>query len=121
MFAQANARSRKAYTNMKSIHLAVIAATLAVVSACNREEPSNNQTQGEQPGQIYSGTGTVQSISGIQVAIAHGPISSIGWPAMTMTFTVPPGMAQGVQTGNKVDFSFRHDGSAYVLTSLHKL
>ncbi|HEY1143042.1 MAG TPA: copper-binding protein [Sphingomicrobium sp.] len=66
---------------------------------------------------VYSGTGTVTSIAGEQVAIAHGPIAGIGWPAMTMTFTVPPAGAGGMKVGEKVDFSFRKEGSAYVLTS----
>ena len=71
--------------------------------------------------QVYSGTGTVKSINGGQVPIAHGPISAIAWPAMTMTFTAPSGMASGVSVGDEVDFSFRKSGSAYVLTSLKRL
>lgn len=68
--------------------------------------------------QIYSGNGTVQSIAGDKVTIAHGPIESIGWPAMTMAFTSTPGMAESVQPGAQVDFSFRQDGGAFVLTAL---
>lgn len=67
---------------------------------------------------VYSGTGRVQSIKGDQVAIAHGPIQGIGWPAMTMTFTAPPDIAAGVKVGAQVGFSFRKNGSAYVLTSV---
>ena len=68
--------------------------------------------------EVYSGSGTVQSIAADKVTIAHGPIEGIGWPAMTMTFTAPPGMVEGVKAGTQVDFSFRQDGGAYVLTSL---
>ena len=68
--------------------------------------------------EVYSGTGTIESVAGNKVTIAHGPIQGIGWPAMTMTFTAPPGMAEGVQAKSQVDFSFRQDGGAYVLTSL---
>jgi Cu(I)/Ag(I) efflux system protein CusF len=67
---------------------------------------------------VYSGTGEVQSIAGDKVTIAHGPIEDIGWPAMTMTFTAPPGLAEDLQAGRQVDFSFRQDGRTYVLTSL---
>lgn len=67
---------------------------------------------------VYSGAGTVKSITGNQMAIAHGPIAGIGWPAMTMTFTAPPNLVGGVKVGDKVDFSFRQNGSAYVLTSV---
>ena len=68
--------------------------------------------------QVYSGTGIVKSITGDQVAIAHGPIAGIGWPAMTMTFTAPPDIARNAKAGAKVDFSFQKSGNAYVLTSV---
>lgn len=103
------------------------ALTLALVlAACGeKQNPApENQTgasagpQTSETSQVYSGTGTVQSVSGDQVAIAHGPIQGIGWPAMTMTFTAPPDIAPNVKVGSKVDFSFRKEGSAYVLTSV---
>ena len=108
---------------MNKIHFIALAATFAAVSACNSQAPVTgnsavNEAAAEQSSQVYSGTGTVQSITGDQVAIAHGPISGIGWPAMTMTFTARSGMANGVKAGDKVDFSFRKNGSAYVLTSV---
>lgn len=68
------------------------------------------------PAAVYSGSGTVSAVNGDQVSIAHGPIAGIGWPAMTMTFTAPAGMAAAVRPGSKVDFSFRKDGGSYVLT-----
>ena len=74
----------------------------------------------EATAQLYSGTGTVQSVTGGKVTIAHGPIEGIGWPAMTMSFTAPPDMADAVRVGSQVDFSFRQDGGAYVLTSLQR-
>ena len=113
---------------MRTIRSAgAVALTLALlVAACGAKQhaPSENQqamggTSAKQPSKnIYSGTGTVQSITGDQAAIAHGPIAGIGWPAMTMTFTVPAGMANDVKVGAKVDFSFQKNGSAYVLTSV---
>jgi Cu(I)/Ag(I) efflux system protein CusF len=108
----------------KSAYFA-LAAAFAVMSACGKSEPAANegvpavQNQATQ-GQVYSGTGTIQSIAGDQIAIAHGPIEGIGWPAMTMTFTAPAGVAEAVAAGNQVDFSFRQDGGTYVLSSLRK-
>jgi len=102
------------------------AAVLAAVSACSKSGPSTNETQtgsrtqADQSGQVYSGSGTISAIAGDQVSIDHGPIKGIGWPAMTMTFTAPAALATGVRVGDKADFSFRKDGSAYVLTSLQK-
>lgn len=72
-------------------------------------------------GASYSAAGKVAAIAGERVTIAHGPVESIGWPAMTMTFrAASPQMTQGVNAGDRVSFAFRQDGSAYVLTSLQK-
>ena len=97
-----------------------------LLAACGKEQTAASETQGAAGGnptsnavsEVYSGSGTIQSISGDKVAIAHGPIKGIGWPAMTMTFTAHSGVAEGVKAGSKVDFSFRQDGGSFVLTSL---
>ena len=111
---------------MRMIRSAGVLTLGLVMSACGGKQSAATQNQavasgapetGAGPSQLYSGTGTVQSINGDQVAIAHGPISGIGWPAMTMTFTAPPDIAPNAKVGAKVDFSFRKEGSAYVLTS----
>lgn len=68
--------------------------------------------------QVHSGTGKVEAISGDQVTIAHGAVTTLGWPAMTMAFRAPSGVPQGVKAGSEVDFSFRQDSGAYVLTSV---
>ena len=114
---------------MNAIKSGGVLALSLLIAACGEEQnaPDNreaaadgSQAQGSQSAaaEVYSGAGTVQSIAGDQVAIAHGPISGIGWPAMTMTFTAPAGIAPGLKVGDKVDFSFRKTGSAYVLTSV---
>ncbi len=54
------------------------------------------------------GTGTVNSIdeAGRKVNLSHGPISSIGWPAMTMDFAVADSVdLKSVSPGMKVDFT----------------
>jgi Cu(I)/Ag(I) efflux system membrane fusion protein len=79
-------------------------------------EPAASQAAG-----VYSGTGDVTTIAGDQVTISHGPIEGIGWPAMTMTFRAgSPEMVRAVKVGDRVSFSFRQDGSTYVLASLSK-
>ena len=105
-------------------HSASAAALTLLLAACGQQQnPSvaNREVAAGNPAtsadSVYPGTGTVKSIVGDQMAIAHGPISGIGWPAMTMTFTAPPGIAGSVRVGDKVDFSFRKDGNLYVLTS----
>src|SRR5207245_8157028 len=101
-------------------------ALALLVAACGEKQNAAQQNETATPGapepaaanEVYSGTGTVKSITGDQVAISHGPISGIGWPAMTMTFTAPPDIAPSLKVGAKVDFRFRKHGRAYVLTSV---
>ncbi|HKP34032.1 MAG TPA: copper-binding protein [Sphingomicrobium sp.] len=109
-----------------SIRPAGVLALALLLAACGEKTnaaPENGAaaTDGQQsslPDKVYSATGTVKSVTGDQVAIAHGPIEGIGWPAMTMTFTAPPDIAASAKAGVRVDFSFRQEGSAYVLTSV---
>ena len=94
-------------------------ALALLVAACGEKQNAaqQNETAKATANEVYSGTGAVKSIIGDHVANSHGPISGIGWPAMTMTFTAPPDIAPSLKVGAKVDFSFRNNGSAYVLTS----
>ena len=114
---------------MISIRPAGALALGLLLAACGEKQnaaPENpaaatGSPESTAPSKVYSGTGTVKSITGDHVAIAHGPIEGIGWPAMTMTFTVAPDIATALQVGAKIDFSFRQEGSAYVLTSVKPL
>ena len=83
-------------------------------SAANEGAPSAQPS-----GQVHSGNGDITELSGESVTISHGPVESIGWPAMTMTFRVPSAdMLQGLNVGDPVDFQFQQAGEQYVLTSI---
>ena len=111
---------------MNATRFAGAVALALLLAACGKEQTTAPETRDATSGspaskavaEIYSGSGAVQSVSGDKVTIAHGPIAGIGWPAMTMTFTAPSGVAKGVKAGSKVDFSFRQDGGSFVLTLL---
>ena len=113
---------------MSAIRSAGALALALLLVACGEQAtaPQDRETAAGGPeasttAEVYSGTGTVQSVSGDQVTIAHGPIEGIGWPAMTMAFRADsPGLVQGISVGDRVSFAFRQDGGAYVLTSLSK-
>lgn len=105
------------------------ALTLSLLlAACGEDQTAATANrQGAQPvayngesASVYSAVGEVTAVSGDQVTIAHGPVDGIGWPAMTMTFTAPGDLAEGVTPGTKVKFSFHQDDGAYVLSSLSK-
>jgi len=70
---------------------------------------------------VHKGTGTVTKIdsTGGKVTIAHGPIQSMKWPAMTMTFAVKDkGLLDKLSPEKKVEFEFVQQGSDYVITSV---
>jgi len=70
--------------------------------------------------QSHKGAGTVKKVdpAGGKVTIAHGPIPTMKWPAMNMTFTVKDKALLGkFSQDKKVEFEFVEQGSAYVITS----
>ena len=68
------------------------------------------------------GTGTVNSVDAAahKVNVSHGPISGIGWPAMTMDFAVAPAVdLSAVKPGTRIRFDMEQgqDGM-YVIRSI---
>ena len=70
----------------------------------------------------HSGTGTVKKIDVAKgvVTLAHGPIASLRWPAMTMSFELKDAaLAKGIKAGDAVDFELVRSQDSYVITRLH--
>jgi Cu(I)/Ag(I) efflux system membrane fusion protein/cobalt-zinc-cadmium efflux system membrane fusion protein len=69
----------------------------------------------------HHGAGIVKKIdanSGI-VKLAHGPIASLNWPAMTMGFKLKDAaLAKGIKSGDVVNFDLIQSGDEYVITRL---
>lgn len=81
------------------------------------------EMQSEKKGQskTHKGSGTVSKVDSEKgtVTIAHGPVESMNWPAMTMTFKVKDKKMLGkVKEGDKVDFSFVQSGKDYTITQV---
>lgn len=69
----------------------------------------------------HNGTGVVKKIDQAKgtVTLAHGPIETLKWPAMTMSFKVADkGLLQQLKPDSKVAFSFAQQGRDYVITSV---
>ena len=53
------------------------------------------------------------------VMISHGPVNSLSWPPMTMSFKVKDkAMLKKLSVGKKIDFGFVQEGDDYVVTTL---
>lgn len=108
----------------KSI-MAAIAVPLASLAACSgTTTPTGNQSAIVESGAsraLHSGAGTVEKIDGAEVTIAHGPIESLGWPAMTMAFASDARvLPEDLKVGDRVSFGFVQAGGTSKLTSLSK-
>lgn len=54
-----------------------------------------------------------------KVTLAHGPVKSIGWPAMTMGFSVKDkSLLEKLTVGKKVNVEFAKQNNDYVLTKV---
>ncbi len=70
---------------------------------------------------FHIASGRVTTMSSVGVTIAHGPIASLNWPAMTMQFSFArPELAAGLGVGDSVAFRFRQNGAAYVVEEISK-
>ncbi len=60
----------------------------------------------------------VDPVSG-KVTLAHGAVKSLGWPAMTMGFSVKDKtLLEKLVAGNKVHVEFQKQGGEYVITAV---
>ncbi len=70
---------------------------------------------------VHKGSGTVTKVDQVKgtVTISHGPVQSMKWPAMTMTFKAKDKAMLGkVKQGEKVEFNFVQSGKDYVVTEI---
>ena len=80
-----------------------------------------NMKMGNTATTTYHGTGIVKKIdlnAGL-VTLAHSPIASLNWPAMTMGFKLKEvALAKGIKPGDTVNFDFIQSGDDSVVTRL---
>ena len=92
--------------------VALFAIAAISLAACS-DKPAN-------PGP-HRATGTVTKVDGDKgaVTIEHGPVASMKWPSMTMTFGVKDkALLDKAKPGAKVEFSFEQSGSDYIITEV---
>lgn len=68
----------------------------------------------------HHGTGTVKSVDPARgtVTVDHEAVSTISWPAMTMTFKADRKKLQALKAGEKIDFDFVQRGKDVVITKI---
>ena len=97
--------------------LALAAATVSVPAMAQPHAGHNAAAA-----QTAEGDGQIKAINARAgtVTLAHGPIASLNWPAMTMPFKVAsPAVMNGVKVGQKVHFELKSDKGQPVVTAIH--
>jgi len=72
-------------------------------------------------GTVHKASGKVTKVDPGKgaVTIAHGPVASMKWPAMSMTFKVKDkAMLDKVKPGDQVEFSFVESGKDHTITEI---
>lgn len=70
---------------------------------------------------VHEAKGVVKQLdtAGGLVTIAHGPVATLKWQAMTMTFKVKDNtLLDKIEVGKAVRFSFVQQGGDYVVTRI---
>lgn len=96
------------------------AASLAQTGGMNAGHDMKSAGAQKPEAQTHKANGTVTKVDRIanKVTIAHGPVQSLKWPAMTMNFVVKDkALLDGLSSGKKVEFEFVQQGRDYVITS----
>jgi len=108
--------------------LAMLAAVLLIAPPGHAQMKDMEMKDMDMKAEKKAAKATVHKASGVvkkvdtkngKVTIAHGPVQSIGWPAMSMTFTMKDKkLLDSVAVDKKVDFEFVQQGKDYVVTSV---
>jgi Cu(I)/Ag(I) efflux system protein CusF len=107
----------------KTFLIGALAAALASAGLAAPARAHQGETHAQAP-QTAEGEGVVRSIDARAntVTIAHGPIAALGWPAMTMAFSVHAAeMLDGVAVGARVHFTLMNDNGQPMVSELHVL
>lgn len=120
---------------MKKTLIIASSLALATLAACQKKSealspaPSSGMMSGNMANMPMAGAmkhgmaaGTVTAIDAAKgtITLDHGAMGGLGWPAMTMSFTVKPEQLSGIKVGDKVDFEIDWDGKAGTVTKIAK-
>jgi Cu(I)/Ag(I) efflux system protein CusF len=97
-------------------------AVLSLALALSLAVPAASHAQSAGAQAAHKATGVVKKVDpkAGTVTMAHDPVKSLNWPAMTMGFTVKDkALLDKLQAGKKVEFDFVQQGRNYVITGVN--
>jgi Cu(I)/Ag(I) efflux system protein CusF len=81
----------------------------------------DSMSKSDKPQAKHQAAGVVKNVDRNEgtVTLAHGPVASLKWPAMTMSFAVKDqAMLKKLPANKKVEFEFVQQGRNYVITDV---
>ena len=90
----------------------LLAASLIPAAALADQQRHYTATQGVEKSAVHQGTGKVVAVdrAKLSIKLAHEAIKSLGWPGMTMDFTVADAaLLDGIKGGDTVTFELGKD------------
>lgn len=98
-------------------------ATSVTAGAASREHQHQHEQLTQQPPASPSGSGVLKAVNAMagKVQIAHEPIDSLGWPAMTMWFALRDPLPRDVMAGDSVRFELeQRQPKEWVVTRIER-
>ncbi len=80
-------------------------------------------THAKDAGKTHNGTGVVKTINPVEgsITVAHEPIKTLNWPAMSMSFKVQDRkLLDQVKPGDRIRFTVVQAGKDYVITNVRQ-
>ena len=98
------------------------AAAPLTVAADTKGMDHKAMSHDHKPQGVHKGVGVVRKLDAKagSVTLAHEPVKTLNWPAMTMAFKVQDKAAfDKLGAGKKVEFEFEQRGKDYVITKVN--
>src|SRR5258706_13230800 len=106
---------------MKTLHIAAALCLAAITTTGLRAQTPAAQPSASTSSPAPMADGEVRKVDREQskLTLRHGPIQTLGMPAMTMVFKVAdPNMLVGMKDGDKVRFRADRDNGQFTITAI---
>lgn len=108
-------------TAILPLMLALFVSSLGFAQAANANDTGGKHASKESKVAVHQTDAVVKKINPAsgKVTLAHGPVKSLNWPAMTMSFSVDDNaLFDKLAADKKVNIEFIQKGSNYVVTAV---
>lgn len=112
---------------MTSLKIAIITVALTATASAFAQTGSMKEMAVDQQSKqgakaaVHQATGIVKNVDADKgkVTLAHGPVETLNWPAMTMAFGVKDkSLLSKLSVGKSVQVEFEKRANSYVITSV---